>query len=72
MEKQLKTFKVIQIIPSFTYVIYHVKAEDAEDAEFMVDNLDESAVEISEHTEDNISERLQYEVSEISEDESEI
>ena len=72
MEKQLKTFKVVQIIPSFTYVTYHVQAECEEDAEFMVDNLDESAVEISEYTQDNISERLQYEVIEISEDKSEI
>jgi hypothetical protein len=68
METQLKTFKVVQIIPSFTYVTYHVQAENSEDAEFMVDNLDESAVEISEYTQDNISERLQYEVSEIDSD----
>ena len=72
MEKKLKTFEVIQIIPSNTFVTYHIQAECAEDAEFMIDNQDQSAVKIGEYSQDNSWDAIEYDVTEISEDESEI
>jgi hypothetical protein len=72
MEKKLKTFEVIQIIPSNTFVTYHVEAEDAEDAEFLVDNMDSSAVRVGEYSQDCSWSTIEYDVNEISEDESEI
>ena len=65
MEKQLKTFEVIQIIPSHTYVTYHVKAEDEEEAERLVDNQDDSVEKIGEHSEDNEWEAIEYDVTEL-------
>jgi hypothetical protein len=65
MKKQLKTFEVIQIIPSVTFVTYHVQAEDADEAESLVDNQDESIERIGEHTEDMIHETIEYDVNEL-------
>jgi hypothetical protein len=65
MEKKLKTFEVIQIIPSVTFVTYHVQAEDADDAEALVDSQDESIEKIGEHTEDSSWEPIEYDVNEL-------
>lgn len=65
MEKKLKTFEVIQIIPSVTFVTYHVQAEDADDAEALVDSQDESIERIGEHTEDREWEAIEYDVNEL-------
>jgi hypothetical protein len=70
MEKKLKTFEVIQIIPSVTFVTYHVQADCAEDAEFMVDNQDESIEKVGEITQDSTWEAIEYDVSELEEDEA--
>lgn len=70
MENQLKTFEVTQIIPSVTFVTYHVKAGCAEDAEFMVDNQDESIEKVGEITQDSTWEAIEYDVSELEEEEN--
>lgn len=72
MEKQLKTFEVIQIIPSTTFVTYHVQAFDADEAENLVDSQDKSVKRIGEYSEDDNWGSIEYDVNEISEDESEI
>jgi hypothetical protein len=68
MEKQLKTFEVIQIIPSTTFVTYRVQAIDAEEAEFMVDNEDELVEKIRERSQDSTWEGIEYDVNEIDSD----
>jgi hypothetical protein len=68
MEKQLKTFEVIQIIPSTTFVTYHVQAFDADEAENLVDNFDESVEKIGENSVDNDFGSIEYDVNEIDSD----
>ena len=68
MEKKLKTFEVIQIIPSTTFVTYHVQAYDAHEAENLVDNQDESIERIGEHSEDDHWGSIEYDVNELNED----
>lgn len=66
MENKIKkTFEVIQIIPSHTYVIYHVEALDEEEAERLVNEQDESIKKIGEHSEDNEWEAIEYDVNEL-------
>lgn len=65
MKKKLKTFEVIQIIPSTTFVTYHVEAYDEEEAENLVNNHDESVERIGEHSEDYDWGAIEYDVNEL-------
>lgn len=60
-----KKFQVTQIIPSMTYVVYHVEANSEEEAEQLVENQNKSIVKISERSEDNEWERIEYDVNEL-------
>lgn len=60
-----KKFEVVQIIPSFTYVTYHVEAFNEAEAEKLVDDFDSSVEKIGEHSEDNEWERIEYDVNQI-------
>lgn len=58
-------YEVVQIIPSTTYVTYHVEATSKEEAEQLIENQDKSIVKISERSEDNEWERIEYNVEHI-------
>lgn len=60
-----KTFEVVQIIPSTTYVTYHVEATSKEEAEELVDSFDDSIVKISENSCDDDDARIEYDVYEL-------
>ncbi len=69
MSTEKKTFEVIQCIPAFTYVTYHVEEEDEDTAIDLVssyDGKDPDVKHISEHTEDSdFWGEYQYEVEEL-------
>jgi hypothetical protein len=62
---ELKTIEVIKMNPSMTYVTYHVEAVDADEAERLVDEFDESVEKIGEHTSDNVWDSIEYDVNEL-------
>lgn len=66
MENKIKkTFEVMQVIPSHTFVLYHVEAYDEQEAEDLVDNGDKSIVKISENSQDSEWGSIEYITTEL-------
>lgn len=66
MSNTRKKFEVVQCIPSFTYVTYHVEAEDEDEAIRYIEDQDPGIVVIGETTVDSdFPNEFNYEVEEI-------
>jgi hypothetical protein len=66
MENKRKKFEVVQCIPAFTYVTYHVEAEDEDEAIRYVEDQDPGIEIIGEHSVDSdFWNEFNYEVQEI-------
>jgi hypothetical protein len=63
-----KTFEVIQMIPSTTYVTYLVEASDEQEAEELVDNHDDSVDLVGESTVEDHWGGIEYQVNQIIQD----
>lgn len=55
----------MQVIPSHTFVLYHVEAYDEQEAEDLVDNGDKSIVKISENSQDSEWGSIEYITTEL-------
>lgn len=63
-----KKFEVIQVIPSTTYVTYHVEATSKEEAEELARSYADSVIEISRDVYENDNTKYdEYDVYEINE-----
>jgi hypothetical protein len=66
MENKIKkTFEVMQVIPSNTFVLYHVEAYDEQEAEDLVDNGDKSVNKISEDSQESEWGSVEYITTEL-------